>query len=129
MPHVSKSRLPNETLKEITDSFLFVLTDIKDRESMNKFLSSFLSKTERLMLAKRLAIVYLLDKGFEEAKISQLLHVTQSTISLLKLKFENDQAGYREAINKIKKLGLLQELQKMVLNLSKYAVRAAGGRI
>ena len=129
MPHVSKSKLPNETLQEITSAFLFVLTDIKEKDDMSQFLNSFLSKTERLMLAKRLAIVYLLNEGFEETKISQLLHVTQSTISLLKLKFENNQTGYQKAISKIKKLGLLEEIQRAVLNLAKYSIRAAGGRL
>lgn len=129
MPHVSKKRLPEETLQQIIDSFLFVLTDIKDKKSMAGFVDSFFSKTEKMMFSKRLAIIYLLNEGIEETKISQILGVTQSTVSLMKLRLANQVVDYEEALGKIKKQKLLKELKILALRFAKYATKAAGGRI
>jgi len=68
MTHVSRKKLPNKILRQILDSFLYVLTDIKDKEAMAEFLDSFLSPTEKLMLAKRLAIAFLLTERVERGR-------------------------------------------------------------
>lgn len=129
MPHVSKKKLSDEVLQQIIESFLFVLTDIKDKETMARFLDSFLSKTEKIMLAKRLAMAFLLSEGIEETKIAQTLNVTQSTVSIMKLRLETKSEGYKKAIAKIKKQKVLEKLKILALKLANYGIRAAGGRI
>ncbi|MBI4999465.1 hypothetical protein HZB97_01695 [Candidatus Gottesmanbacteria bacterium] len=129
MTHVSKKKLSEETLRQILDSLLFVLTDVNNKHSMGRFLDAFLTKTERVMLAKRLAIAYLLNEGLEETKIANLLGVMQNTVFLMKLKMQDKSAGYQEAFAKIKKQKLLEDLKILALKLGKYAIRAAGGRI
>lgn len=129
MPHVSRKKLPDETLQQIIDTFLFVLTDIKDKQIMESFLNSILSKTEKTMLAKRLAMVFLLSENVEETKIAQILNVTQSTVSLMKLRLETKWAGYQQAVAKIKKQKALEELKILSLKIVNYGIKAAGGRI
>lgn len=129
MPHVSKKKLPDETLQQIIDTFLFVITDIKDKQTMESFLNSILSKTEKTMLAKRLAMVFLLSENIEETKIAQTLNVTQSTVSIMKLRLETKWAGYQQAITKIKKQKALEELKILSLKIVNYGIKAAGGRI
>lgn len=129
MPHVSRRKLPDEVLQQIVDSFLFVLTDIKDKKSMAEFIDSFLSKTEKIMLAKRLAMFFLLSEDIEETKIAQTLNVTQSTVSIMKFRLETKWAGYQQAIAKIKKQKALEELKILALKIASYGIRAAGGRI
>lgn len=128
MPHVSKKKLPDKTLRQILDSFLFVLTSTKKKEEMSKFLDAFLSNTEKIMLAKRLAIVFLLSEGVEETKISETLLVTQSTVSRIKLWYETKGSGYKIAIIKLKKQKLLGELKLLALEVARRGIRAAGGR-
>lgn len=129
MTHISRGKLTDDVLRQITDSFLFVLTDIKDQDSMAQFLDSFLSKTEKLMLAKRLALIYLLSEKIEETKISEILKTTLANVSRMKLKLENKNTGYQKALAKIKKQKTLEELKDLALRLTKYSIRAAGGRI
>jgi uncharacterized protein YerC len=129
MTHVSRWKLPDGVLQQIIDSFLYVLTDIKDKRVMAEFLDSFLSKTEKTMLAKRLAIAFLLTEQVEETKIAETLHVTQATVSRMKLWLETKGAGYQQAIDKIKKQKTLEELKILALKLVNYSIRAAGGRI
>lgn len=129
MTHLSRGRLADDVLRQITNSFLFVLTDIKDQDSMAQFLNSFLSRTEKLMLAKRLALIYLLNEEVEETKISEILKTTLANVSRMKLKLENESIGYQRALAKIKKQKTLEELKGLVLKLARYSVRAAGGRI
>jgi uncharacterized protein YerC len=81
------------------------------------------------MLAKRLAIAFLLTEQVEETKIAETLHVTQATVSRMKLWLETKGAGYQQAIDKIKKQKTLEELKILALKLVNYSIRAAGGRI
>ncbi|PJE67747.1 hypothetical protein COU95_00690 [Candidatus Shapirobacteria bacterium CG10_big_fil_rev_8_21_14_0_10_40_9] len=128
MTHVSRKKLPNKVLRQILDSFLFVLTSTKKKEEMSKFLDAFLSNTEKIMLAKRLAIVFLLSEAVEETKISETLLVTQSTVSRIKLWYETKGSGYKIAITKLKKQKLLGELKLLALEVARRSIRAAGGR-
>lgn len=128
MPHVSRKKLSAKVLDQLVDSLLFVLTDIKNKKEMEEFLSSFLSQTEKVMLAKRLAIVFLLEEGIEETKIADILNVTQPTVFRMRLWHEIHGAGYQWAIAKIRKQKLLGEVKKLALQLAAYAIRAAGGR-
>lgn len=129
MPHVSRKKLSEETLKQILQTFLFVLTDINNKEAMGQFLDSLLSKTEKVMLAKRLAMVYLLSEGVEETKIANILNLTQSTVSLMKLRFETKTSGYEQALIKIRKMKMLNQLKDLAFKVAKYSVRARGGRL
>ena len=128
MTHVSRKKLPNKVLRQILDSFLFVLTSTKKKEEMSKFLDAFLSNTEKIMLAKRLAIVFLLSEAVEETKISETLLVTKSTVSRIKLWYETKGSGYKIAITKLKKQKLLGELKLLALEVARRSIRAAGGR-
>lgn len=128
MTHLSRGKLADDIFRRITDSFLFVLTDIKDKGSMAQFLDSFLSKTEKLMFAKRLALIYLLNEGIEETKISEILKTTLANVSRMKLKLESKNTGYQQALAKIKKQKILEELKDLALRLARYSIRAAGGR-
>ena len=128
MTHVSRKKLPDKVLRQILDSFLFVLTSTKKKEEMSKFLDAFLSNTEKIMLAKRLAIVFLLSEAVEETKISETLLVTQSTVSRIKLWYETKGSGYKIAITKLKKQKLLGELKLLALEVARRGIRAAGGR-
>lgn len=128
MTHVSRKKLPDKVLRQILDSFLFVLTSTKKKEEMSKFLDAFLSNTEKIMLAKRLAIVFLLSEAVEETKISEILKVTQSTVSRIKLWYETKGSGYKVAISQLKKRKMLQILKDLAIKSTAKAIRWAGGR-
>lgn len=127
MTHVSKRKLPLKIRKQILDSFVFVLANIKNKEKMAQFLDAFLSDTEKIMLAKRLAIVYLLREGVGETKIAGILNVTQATVSRIKLWYETKGNGYQIAIKKLKTQKLLNGLKILGIKAVSKVIRAAAG--
>lgn len=128
MPHISRKRLPKKTSQQILNSLFFVLADIKNKNQVTSFLDALLSNTEKLMLAKRLAAVYLLEERISEEKISQALNLTQATVSKIKLKAQIKKEGYKIGVSKVKKEQLLKELKTLALQFGAYVARAAGGR-
>jgi uncharacterized protein YerC len=59
------------------------------------------TQTEKLMLAKRLAIVFMLEQKESIYAIEQVLKVSPSTVARMSVKHEN--GGYEELISEIKK--------------------------
>lgn len=84
MAHVSKRKLSENTRGLIDSSLLWIFSRLNGKES-NWVLESLLTPTERIMLAKRLGILFLLKEDREETVIAETLKVTQGTVSRIKL--------------------------------------------
>lgn len=84
--------------------------DVKD------FIADLLTATEKTMLAKRLAIAILLEKGYDYRKICQILKVSFGTINaVIKQKMIYGQ-GYKIAATQILRD---EELAKVFLDITK----------
>lgn len=125
MTHVSRKKLPGKTLQHILDSLILVITETKHKEQTVELLNALLSGTEKIMLAKRIAVVYLLNEGVDGTVISETLGVTPFTVSRLKLWYETKGSGYRIAINELKRQKQLEALKVLALRLAAYAIRSA----
>lgn len=117
MPQVSKNKLKPKVKKDITSQFINTIAHL-DKKSADIFFNQFFTKTERLMFAKRLAIVYLLREGFSSYRISRLLKVSKSTVLNLNSKYSFLEK--ETIISTCERLdvdgGLLQELKDLLLN-------------
>jgi len=129
MPQVSRWKLTKETETELIKQLKLVLTKISKMEEMSFFLDAFLTETEKLMLAKRLAIVILLKEEVPESRIAETLHVTRMTVSRTRYFLEARGQGYKVALQKVAKEKELLALKIFLLKLVDYSIRAAGGRI
>lgn len=129
MPHVSKNSLSPQKEKELLKTMEIILARITNSEEMKLFLLTFLTPTERLMLAKRLMISVLLKENHPEQDIAEILHVTRGTVYKAKLFLEARGDGYTAAFKVLSDEKLKDELKSVLLNFAKYSVRAAGGRI
>ena len=129
MPHVSKIKLNNKNQEALIKNLEVILTKINKSDDMEYFLTSLLTTTEKLMLAKRIAIVILLKEGVSESNISNALHVTRVTVSRMQYFFESRGQGYEIAIKILEKEKLTKEFRKVLLVLVKYSARAAGGYV
>jgi uncharacterized protein YerC len=85
MPRVSPRPLKKEIEKEIAANLGWVFSQLKSEPAAKDFLDDFLTDEERLMLAKRLAVIYLLKEGFSYNKISEALKITPVTIGKIRL--------------------------------------------
>ena len=85
MPRVSPRPLKKEIEKEITANLDWTFSQLKSEPVAKDFLEDFLTAEERLMLAKRLAVIYLLKEGFSYGKIAEALKITPVTIGKIRL--------------------------------------------
>lgn len=126
MPHISKVKLDRRVEKQLIGNLEVVLSRISKNEEMRVFLLSLLSSTERLMLAKRLAIVILLKEGLNDSQISNALGVTRYTVSRMELFLDSRGQGYNLALEKLNDEAALKEFKKFLIGIARYSVKAAG---
>jgi uncharacterized protein YerC len=93
---VSSQKINDILRNQINKTLSQVLTDIKDPEEMDKFLSDFLSESEYGILAKRLAIAYWLKKGRSYQNIKNNLKVSSATVA--SVQNEMSKEGYKKAL-------------------------------
>lgn len=80
MPHISRKRLKKEIATELADQFLTFLSLAQTKKEARILANELLSQTERVMLAKRLAVVVLLVRGYSFTQIEEALGVTRQTV-------------------------------------------------
>ena len=90
MPHLSKHNLEEKIEKDLENRVIAFLanTSVKSRRDIYK---EIYTKTERMMIAKRLAMVYLIDKNIPTHSISKLIKVSPSTVARFEVRFERNQ--------------------------------------
>jgi len=128
MPHVSRNKLDKTTEAKLIHTLQVILSGISKEVEMDQFLVSLLSDTEQLMLAKRVAIILLLQQGNEADSVAKAIHVTRETVERLKIHFELNGNGYAVAFRVLESKKLGEDVKQMLTDLLTYAARAAGGR-
>ncbi len=130
MSHVSKRKLDKLNEKKLAESLDLVMAKISNNSEMEDFLDSLLTKTERIMLAKRLAIVVLLKEDIPQSNIASTLKVTQATVSRMQLFLEaKGDGGYNIALKKLENEKILKDFKTMLVKIAGYSIRAAGGYV
>ena len=102
MPQVSKYPISKDVYERIFDVFLKTLAGLKTKKQVSGFLKEFLTPTEQVMLAKRLAIAFLITKGYSYREIANILRVSVSTIGFASLDLK-DGENYKKVIDKVLK--------------------------
>lgn len=101
MSQVSRYEMDKILEKRMFEIFYGTLADLKTKEEIEEFLNDLLSKTEKIMLAKRLAIATLLIKGLTYEYIRDVIKVSTSTVMGVKTWLNMGGKGYSKAINKL----------------------------
>ncbi|MEK7590474.1 MAG: Trp family transcriptional regulator [Patescibacteria group bacterium] len=101
MPKISKNKLDKNTYDFLSNNLICALTDLNNKKDVTSLMDSLFTQTERLMLAKRLAIAALLERGLSYKKISNLLKVSSVTIGFVKNGIMKNNNPYAQLINKI----------------------------
>ena len=87
MPHISSKKLKKEHLQKLYNEFSIALEKSAKKSWARLFLNDFLTRTEKIMLAKRFAVIYLLSKDLPASYISESLYMSPATISRMSLKY------------------------------------------
>lgn len=128
MPHISKRKIEPQIEKYIQDSLTFLIKDLNNVQDTEKFLSSILSETERLMIAKRIIAAFLIRHNIESAKIQEMLKLTPETIVRQKLLIKTHQEGYNAIFSRLEKQRRNEAVKQILYKLLDYAIRAGAGQ-
>ena len=88
MPHISNKKLEEKYFKKIYDQLISIFDTAGTYRKSDILLKEFLTETEKIMLAKRLAIICLLNEGVSKPYISQILLISPSTVDRISLTYE-----------------------------------------
>ena len=103
MIRISYLKIKGDDYEKIFSIFYKVLGETEDKDEFSKILFDLLTPAERIMIIKRIAIIYLLLKDIEYRTICEVLKVSNGTVSKYKLLMENS-------------VGIVPVLKKMVRN-------------
>lgn len=129
MPQVSRIKLNRKTEEKLVNILKLILTKIGKSSDMDSFITSFLTPTERLMLAKRIAVAVMLKENLSDSQIAASLHVTRVTVSRMRFFLEARGEGYEAAFRVLENEKIMKELKSFLSRLAVYSVRAAGGYV
>ena len=88
MPHVSFNKLEDKERRALYHSFVMALEKCFAAGKGSGFLYEFLTRTEREMFAKRLAVITLLKKEIPVSAIASALKMSRVTIDTMAAKYE-----------------------------------------
>ena len=122
MGRISGRRIEPDIEERIFEVFWAYLVSLKHPHEMQEFLKSLLSRMEQVMLAKRLAIAVLLERGFNYEYIDETLKVSKSTISSVQKQLQSGATGYQLATKSIlanrTNESLWNTLEEIMMNVS-----------
>lgn len=102
MVQVSRRPLSKKLEEAMFTLFYRVLADVRSENDVAELVEDLLSPTEKIMLGKRLAIAFLLDKGYDQRTIHTMMSVSISTVNHVNYWLQNKGNGYRHVISLIK---------------------------
>lgn len=101
MPRVSRSRLHEKRLKEIQDHFSYLISSLTNSNDIEDFFAEFLTKEEKVMLAKRLVLYMMLKKEYSPLTIQTALHISYETVRSHANQMSSKNARFHAIISKL----------------------------
>ena len=101
MAQISKRFLHKRVEERILDLFWTSLSSLSTKQKIALFLNDLLTRTEKIMLSKRLAIAFMLMKRNDYPTINNQLKVSDPTIWNVKTGLSLGGKGYKMAIEQI----------------------------
>ncbi|MCR4263390.1 MAG: Trp family transcriptional regulator [Candidatus Roizmanbacteria bacterium] len=101
MTQISKYPLRKDVDDQISELFIDTISRITNKKLMADFLSDFLTPTEKIMFIKRLAIYYMLAKGYDYKTIMYILKVSSASVATCNKTYKYLGRGSKEVIDTI----------------------------
>ena len=113
MTRVSKRKIRDEDFKKIFDKFIEIIDLSRSKKDIKLFTKEFFSSAERVMLAKRIGIIYMVIEKIPDRIIAETLSVSTSTIGRIIEKYDRGEYGYLDSIIKRNKESLVDIIEKI----------------
>lgn len=112
MPHISSKKLKKNHLQKLYNEFSIALEKSAKKSWIKFFLNDFLTHTEKIMLTKRFAVIYLLSKNVPDSYISEALLMSPATISRMSVKY--NKGRYSSLLKAIKSDNIWEVFEKIL---------------
>lgn len=99
MPHVSRKKLKRKVFVKIGEQLADIINKTSSPKEIWWFLNELLTTTELIMLSKRLALMFMLKKGYSFSVIQKTLKVTPQTV--LRFWYKTRKPSYKTAVEKM----------------------------
>ena len=116
MAQISERYLSVDVQNKISGTLLEAVSQVKGRQETALFLNDLLTPTEKVVLAKRLAIAVLLIKGWGYEAIQNFLKVSSDTVGKVSLIVKHNR-GYSKIVERIMKTEAGREFWRDVIKL------------
>lgn len=103
MTQVSRRPLDKEVYNRIFEIFVATFIEVNNKEKAEKFLKEIFSDTEQIMIAKRLAIAFLLTKKYSFEAINKMLKVSVGTICHINAAVKKEKSAYSTILKDVEK--------------------------
>lgn len=132
MPQVSKYPLKAEVYDRIFELLLKVVAEPYNKRAAKELLEDLLTPTEKIMLAKRLAIGVLLVKDYSYQTIQEILRVSKSTIADVNTSLKYEGKGYKKFTKRVlqeeEMAKFWEKVENLVLGAFSKGTKGAGWR-
>ena len=107
MVQISKKKLPEEIVAKLFLLFFEIVGKKNKHQDFMTIINDLFSESERVMIIKRIAIIYLLLKNIDQRVIAQTIKVSPSTVSKFALISQESKGivPFFKTIIKRKKIG------------------------
>ena len=114
MPHISSKKLDDKYFEKIYNQLISVFDTAGTARKSDIFLRELLTDTEKVMFAKRLAVICMLYEGVSDAYIAEVLLLSPTTINKISLKYEIGKYPYISNILKNNSRSIWNIFEQMV---------------
>jgi Trp operon repressor len=87
MVNISKRPVDEKKLFKLYQLFFEVINNVGDKDEFLELIQDILTPVEQIMIAKRIAIIYLLTKHVEQVVIAEHIKVSRATVGKFNLLF------------------------------------------
>jgi len=108
MPHISKKKLSEYQLDKLYAELIQHINKTVKRDMTSNPLDGLLTQTEKIMLAKRFAVIVMLSRNIPQHEIYEILGMSPVTINLMSLHYENGR--YVDLLRSNDKIDYLEEM-------------------
>ncbi|KKR34069.1 MAG: hypothetical protein UT63_C0007G0024 [Candidatus Gottesmanbacteria bacterium GW2011_GWC2_39_8] len=102
MPQISKRFIQAKAQEKILHLFISSIVECSNNQEALELVEDLLTPTEKVMIAKRFSIAYMLLSGYDYDSIGETLKVSRTTIGHVALWLKIRGSGMRKILAKIK---------------------------
>ena len=101
MPRVSRKVLHPTVKAKIQELLLDCISRCRDQKTSAGFIDDLLTDTEKVMIAKRIAVALMILKGYPSLDIEETLKVSGQTVWMMRAWLSAKGKGYREMLEEV----------------------------